>query len=136
MQASVVSAMWRTEARLWHAAVRRGMASSPCTLLSIHLRRLPRRDSAVVMLELLSIISVSVNRLLRARWRVCRSMSASQKAENHFSEETLEPGFSLTAGRFLWTLVFLVTHLCGPRAGRDTTPHNHFCGVQRDMDFT
>lgn len=94
--------MCRTDARLWHAAVSRGIASKPWTLPSIHFRKLPRRDSAVAMLELFIIISVSVKRLLRAMWRVCRSISGSQKQEKHFSKWNPNSASTLNAFCRYW----------------------------------
>lgn len=75
MQASVISAMWRTEARLWQVAVRRGRTTSPCTFCSIQVRTLPRRNSAVGIVALFIIIRTSMKRLLRAMWRVWLSTS-------------------------------------------------------------
>lgn len=79
MQASVVSAMWRTDARLWQAAVKRGSTTNPCTFWPIQVRILTPRYSAVGTAALFIIIRTSMKRLLRAMWRVWLSMSKGKE---------------------------------------------------------
>ncbi|KAL0613332.1 UPF0764 protein C16orf89, partial [Plecturocebus cupreus] len=74
-QSARITAMWRTDARLWQAAVKRGSTTSPCIFWPIQVRILPRRNSAVGMVAVFIIIRTSIKRLLRAMWRVWLSMS-------------------------------------------------------------
>lgn len=83
MQASVVSAMWRTDARLWQAAVKRGSTIKPCTLWPIQVRILTARNSAVGIAVLFIIIRTSTKKLLRAMWRVWLSMSKGKDTHKH-----------------------------------------------------